>query len=98
MCSGSCELYIIGGETGRVMRLSVSDDGKQLTSLPDGTHLPYSSLQDAGVIEDATSTVLSLIGGRWKEDGFWHYEDHVWILDTKLNAAAWVEGPKLLQT
>ncbi len=85
----------MGGMSSRVLRMSVSDDGK-VSHLHDGPVLGYKQLEGASLVMDATSTVLTLTGGRSREFGRTILENSVWILDTKQSKPAWIKGPSLL--
>ncbi len=78
----------------QVMRLSVTDEDK-LVSLPDAAALPCKQLYDASVVEDASSGMLYVTGGRaTMKDGSVR-NNNVWMLDKKLHLPDWVEGPRL---
>lgn len=74
----------------------MTGDG-QVRHLADGPNLPYNLLVDSRIIEDASSTVLTLTGGLGRmSGGSLQSQDGVWILDTKLSPAVWIQGPSLL--
>ncbi len=93
--SAPSEIYLIGGDgSHRVMRLSVTDEGK-LASLPDAADLPCKQLYYASVVEDASSGMLYVTGGVALMENGSEHRDRVWMLNTKLHQPVWVEGPKL---